>query len=82
MELTGYLPESHRVPTQQMDLSWGGKEVDTKEQGCSPPKGEKKNTPNITEEAANIGLEISVLCMSDRMHMRFFRGSNILSFRE
>lgn len=59
----------------------GGREGDTKEQSSSPLKGEK-NTLRITEEAANIGPEIPVLCVSDQMHARFFRASKTLSFRE
>lgn len=60
----------------------GQEQVETKEQSSSPLKGGKKSTLSITEEAANTIPEISVLCMSDQMHTRFVRGSNILSFRE
>lgn len=38
----------------------------------------KKNTLNVTEEAANASLEI---CVSDQLHTWFFRGDNVLPWR-
>lgn len=85
VELAGYLPKSHGVPMQHTDISC--------EENRMTPKNKaplhwrvKKNTLIITEEAANIGLEISVLCIQGfflyALHTRFFRASDITSFRE